>query len=184
MDLVFLPMSCDRALAVHFPGSGISYQYLPASLCHGVAIDWVWSRIILRKHLQDVVMILHADVFPFQQVSISALLRNGGASTPSSCPVVGRRWTRCYAGGVASGGAGCASDSGDAEAADPQPAAGDRRDAEDERVCMWHFDTGQREAPPPVRERLRAPTCLVLCVRARVPQHLAFVMRPSRGARR
>jgi hypothetical protein len=41
VSLIFLPMSCDRAVSIYIPHVGIRYHYLPASLCHGVAIDWV-----------------------------------------------------------------------------------------------------------------------------------------------
>jgi hypothetical protein len=147
VELVYLAMSCDRALAVHWPKLGIAFQYLPASLCHGVAIDWVWSRIILRKHRRDTVLILHADVFPVQRMSVAALLRQKGGGD-GKCHVTGRRWTRCYSSGPAgpspsgasaAGGTHCEGAEGPGGRRDGSKAAdGD----DDGRVCMWHFDTG------------------------------------------
>ena len=123
VQLLFLPLSCDRMLGIYYPRSLVSYHYLPASLCHGVAMDWVWSRRVLRRHRRDTVMILHPDVFPYEHVSVRELLLPRRCARPSAgrggrggggmegdgwqgqevggdegdrCAVAGRRWTRCY----------------------------------------------------------------------------------------
>ena len=138
---------------MYFPGVGISYQYLPASLCHGVAIDWVWSRIVLKNHARDVVLIMHADVFPYQQQSIWALLRDraargGSRGSADGCHVTGRRWTRCFGfgdDGRSHGGAGRGHARDEAQGGVPPQ---DELDGPDDRVCMWHFDTGLSTIAP------------------------------------
>ena len=126
---------------------GISYQYLPASLCHGVAIDWVWSRIVLRKHRRDTVLILHADVFPVQRLSLADLLRDEGAPD-GKCHVTGRRWTRCYSTAPdrpspsGAGAEGSTHGNGDEAWAGRRDGSTAADSADDGRVCMWHFDTG------------------------------------------
>jgi len=84
VELDFLSLPCDRALRT---SSG--YHWLSSSLCHAVAMDWIWSRRVLRHHRKDVVLLLHSDVFPWRHFSVADLMRD-------DCAIVGRRWKKCH----------------------------------------------------------------------------------------
>ncbi len=83
---------------------------------------------MLKKHRRDTVMIMHADVFPYQHTSISTLLQQTNkapAADRGRCHVTGRRWTRCY-------------ENAKHNMSRPEPYS---TPSDDDRVCLWHFDT-------------------------------------------